>query len=126
MCREELKETKRKLERLKDLQKIYLLWFRRTEKLFPADCRGKDIAGVGLVVLDADVAGCVLNFIHNETLRDNQLDCLVKSQEVLENIVTELDGYAYWYYGHLKKLVGAILEFIERWGIPIEAADSST
>ena len=45
------------------------IWKEHREAAFPSVCRGHDVEGIDVVMLDADIAGCVSTY-----LRRRQLD----------------------------------------------------
>ena len=51
-----------------DNRLIEQLWKEHMSTAFPQGCRGKDVNGVDLVMLDADVAGCVVTFLSRGNL----------------------------------------------------------
>jgi len=46
------------------------LWQEHEASGFPSGLRGRDVAGVDFVMLDADVAGCVSTFLHRKHVLD--------------------------------------------------------
>jgi len=114
--RKELEETKSRLHRLEELQDIFRIWVRLRQKLFPSNCRGVDIRGVDLLMLDSDVAGCVSTFLMQGRLEQNQTEALYYCDECLDVVNLELEGYEGWYYRQLKALTSAIIDFRRKWG----------
>jgi hypothetical protein len=51
-----------------DYRLIEELWNEHRSTTFPKACRGKDVSGIDLVMLDADVAGCVNTFLDRGNL----------------------------------------------------------
>ena len=67
---------------------------------FP-DCRGEEVDGVDLVLIDADLAGCVMHFL-GQRFRDD-----VFQRQILEQIVGELDRI-------VPQMTGEVAVYFER------------
>ncbi|WP_155375661.1 hypothetical protein [Catellatospora vulcania] len=79
------------------------LYAEQCEAPFPDGVRGADCAGVDLVMLDADTAGCVHTWLSNGGALDAwRRDVLSRRLEHLEQVVPRLSGspagdyYAAW------------------------------
>lgn len=114
--RKELEETKSELQRLEELQSIFRLWVRLRQKLFPDNCRGEDVRGIDLVILDSDVAGCVTTFLTRGQLDERQKEHLYFCDDCLTTVTLELQGYEGWRYRQLKALTSAIIEYQRKHG----------
>lgn len=88
------------------------LWKEHESAVFPASCRGMDVRGVDLVVLDADVAGCVDTFVSGRKLSLFQLAMLGLCYRELADVVPALDGEAKAYYARLDRLAGLVLKAV--------------
>jgi hypothetical protein len=82
------------------------LWSAHREARFPDDLRGKELAGVDLVLLDAHVAGCIDTWLSNRGSLDRRRHKLL--QEMLGQLDCVLlaltDDYQVSYYERLRKL----------------------
>ena len=114
--RKELEETKSELQRLKELQSIFRLWLRLSQKLFPTNSRGEDVRGIDLITLDSNVAGCVATFLTRGQLDERQKEHLYFCDDCLNTVTLELQGYEGWYYRQLKALTSAIIEYQRKHG----------
>ncbi|MFD8546906.1 hypothetical protein [Streptomyces sp. NPDC059649] len=85
------------------------LWQEHLEAEFPAGLRGVDLDGIDLVMLDADIAGCVTTWRNNggsldakrlRTLRD----CITELDQVLPLLI---DAEELRYYKRLHRLATA-------------------
>lgn len=115
----ELVELKAKLARLEDLQEIFRCWFRLTEKTWPSECSGRAAGGYDLDLLDSDIFGPVSSFLVRGSLRPDQLTRLERGEKALPLVISELEGFPFWWFSHLKILTSKILEYKKRWGIPV-------
>ena len=89
-------------------QAIANLWGEHREAEFP-DCRGDEVNGVDLVMLDASVAGCVSYFVSRGRLDTRRHDILASDVSALADIVPQLDGYARLYFARLHTLALAVI-----------------
>ncbi|WP_344641272.1 hypothetical protein [Kitasatospora cystarginea] len=74
------------------------LWGVHMKAEFPAHLRGREVEGEDLVLLDADVAGCVsscLSSVLDERRRRTLLKCIEVLEKVLPSISDE-DGTRYY------------------------------
>ena len=74
------------------------LWVEHMRAEFPAHLRGRDLEGEDLVLLDADVAGCVsssLSSVVDERCHGVLLKCIAALEKVLPSIGDE-DGTKYY------------------------------
>lgn len=67
---------------------------------FPGRLRGADRAGIDMVMLDADTAGCVSTWLNNEGVLDTRrhnilFRCIADLDQVLP-VLTEADDPHYW------------------------------
>ncbi len=93
------------------MDEIRTLWDEHLAAGFPDGCAGEEVAGIDLVLLDADIAGCVQTFVD----RGGRLD--VRRTAVLGRcyhdamLVTTSMGSveAQTYFRRLESLAGAIL-----------------
>ena len=68
------------------------LWDEHKQAEFPARLRGEDVAGVDMVMLDADVAGCVDTLMRSQGQLDSRRkDVLAKCLADLNRVLPLLD-----------------------------------
>lgn len=96
-----------------DLIIIFRMWLRLKGKLFPAECKGKDIQGIDLVILDSESASCISAFLAKGDLDTGQKDILLNCNNRLQIVNQDLVGYAGWYYRCLERIVIAILKYLD-------------
>lgn len=82
-----------------------------TEAPYPPDLSGDDeVAGVALVMLDADIAGLAASFLGaGGTLRPDQWWTLRECAADAKAVVPQLTGEAWVYFGRLYALTQAML-----------------
>ncbi|MBM0278075.1 hypothetical protein [Micromonospora tarensis] len=86
------------------------LWAAHREAAFPARLRAVDIAGVGMVMLDADAAGCISTWLVNGgDLDDWWWDVLAAREQDLARVVPQLAGYEASYYQRLLDMTVLVL-----------------
>ena len=77
-------------DRFSEITVLYARWLAAP---FPARMRGRDVAGVDMVSLDADVAGCVRVWLDNGgVLDDRRWACLGRRLDELDRTVPLLTG----------------------------------
>jgi hypothetical protein len=88
------------------------LWRKHSHAEAPARLRGEQLAGVDLVALDSDVAGCVISCLANKgTLDDDRKQILVRSVDELDAVLPLLVSRTEsLYYGRLRDLSTLILQ----------------
>lgn len=97
------------------LSEIQRLWDDHTGASYPDDYRGEEVAGVDLVLLDADIAGCVGTFLTNRgQLDEPRLAILGLCLRDAARVQQELVGYAQSYFARLERLAALVLGFIAR------------
>ncbi|MEV8409228.1 hypothetical protein AB0R12_26590 [Streptomyces niveus] len=85
------------------------LWGEHMRAEFPAYLRGRDVEGEDLVLLDADVAGCVsssLSSVLDERRRETLLKCIAALEKVLPSI-GDAEGTRYYERLHEMALLAA-------------------
>ena len=88
------------------------LWKEHEAAAFPASCRGVDVRGVDMTMLDADVAGCVDTFVSGRKLNLFQTAVLGLCYRELADVLPALDGEAKAYYARLDRLAGLVLKAV--------------
>jgi hypothetical protein len=87
------------------------LWQEHRTASFPADCRGKEVDGVDLVLLDSLTAGCISSFLASSGQLDSERrETLSECGRELDLVMSQLEGEAAQYFGRLRDLVKAVLE----------------
>jgi hypothetical protein len=91
---------------------ISRLWRKHSHSEFPARLRGEELAGVDLVTLDSDVAGCVTACLSNKgTLDEAQKQVLVQRVDDLDAVLPLLASRSEsLYYSRLRDLSTLILK----------------
>ena len=69
------------------------------------------MAGVELVMLDADIAGCVSTFLHKGGRLDLQRAAILgRCYRDVSLVVRELNGTPQAYFAHLERMAAKVLE----------------
>jgi len=75
----------------------------------PRSCEGKEIDGVDLILLDADAAGCVSDFLASGMqLEEDRWEILLACAGQLRTVVPHLQGEERAYFERLRGLVDAV------------------
>ena len=88
------------------------LWQEHLSAAFPGTLRGAELAGVDMVMLDADVAGCVSTWRNNRGTLDSERrrilhDCITDLDKVLPLLTSKEDLR---YYQRLRQLAVLVSE----------------
>jgi hypothetical protein len=95
------------------VKRIEELWSRHVQASFPPRCRGKEIKGIDLVLIDADTAGCVSTFLErNGHLDQCRLAILGLCYHHLGLVVAGLKGEGRDYFSRLEELAGLVLSAV--------------
>jgi len=91
---------------------VQLLWDAHRRAPFPPELAGEEIAGVDLVMLDADIAGCVSTWLRDrgrldEERRRSLASCLQDVERVLP-LLEHQEAHAY--YERLRRLTQLIVD----------------
>ncbi|MER6485872.1 hypothetical protein ABT264_20265 [Streptomyces virginiae] len=87
------------------------MWEQHMRAPFPPHMRGREIHGEDMVLLDADIAGCVVSTLSgplDEKRRKVLLLCLAAVEKVLPSIDDE--DSASEYYEHLRNMAALAVE----------------
>ena len=95
-----------------DNRLIEQLWSEHKLAAFPQGCRGKDINGIDLVMLDADVAGCVDTFLSRGNLNLFQTAVLGLCYRNLTYSIPMLSEEGKAYYRRLELLAKLVLKAV--------------
>ncbi len=101
------------------------LWAEYQSSPFPKGVGGKDVNGVDFVMLDADVAGCVLAYLDRGTLDVWRTAILGLSYHRCEFVLSILNEEASAYYWRLGRMAELVLEEIVKAGERSERVNSS-
>ncbi len=92
------------------MNKIEQLRNEHKQVLFPPECRGEEINGVDLVMLDADISGCISSFLKSKGRLDpKRIEILEKCQKDLNKLASKMECKSKDYYDNLKELVDFVL-----------------
>jgi hypothetical protein len=87
------------------------LWEAHSEAAFPRRLLYDDVAGVEMVMLDADVSGCVSTWLSRDGSIDNwRWNILASRERDLELVLPKLSGQEAAYYQGLLDMAVLILE----------------
>jgi hypothetical protein len=90
---------------------ILELWRQHSSAVFPKYYSGKEINGIDLPLLDAEVAGCIHMYIHNETKLDFRRVRNLRERLIdLNTIVLLLDSEELIYFNRLRELATLVLQ----------------
>ena len=85
-------QSSRSIFRKKDcrinLREVTRLWADHVKAPFPSELRGSEQEGVDLVMLDADIAGCVSTFLDNRGVIDED------RKHILQRLLPEAESVA--------------------------------
>ena len=87
------------------------LWRAHAQAPFPGRLRGADVSGVCMVLVDANVAGCVNTWLlHRGGIDDRRWNVLAACEQELLRVIPELDGDEASYYQRLLDMTVLVLE----------------
>jgi len=90
------------------------LWSDHLDAAFPPDCRARDIDGIDLIMLDADIAGCVSTFLERKhSLDPRRIVILEDALQDVRHIIPHLSPSAAAYYQRLEQLANLLLTSID-------------
>ena len=92
---------------------IAKLWSDHYAAPFPKECAGEQIEDIDLVLLDADVTGCISVFLQNGGKLDHWRTAILGlCYRHLAIVVRNLSGEAQGYFWRLETLAGLVLEAV--------------
>ena len=95
------------------MDQIQILWQQHFEAPFPAGCRGAEVEGTDLVLLDADTAGCVQTFLQMDGHLDlGRVAALGLCYRELAISLRTLKGEAHAYFSRLENLARLVLQAV--------------
>ena len=112
MCRIGIKSSNVRSGHFMDNSLIERLWREHESAAFPQGYRGKDVKGVDLVMLDADVAGCVHTFVSRGNLNLFQTAVLGLCYRNLTHSIPMLNEEGKAYYCRLERLAELVLKAV--------------
>ncbi|MGW5666480.1 hypothetical protein [Micromonospora sp. NPDC003776] len=87
------------------------LWEAHAQTPFPGRLRSADVAGVSMVLLDSNVAGCVSTWLHQGgSIDDGRGHILAACEQELLHVIPELDDDEAAYYQRLLDMTVLVLE----------------
>lgn len=93
------------------LAAVTALFEAHTKAAFPNRWRGADVAGFDVVMLDADLAGCVSGWLSGRGLLDDRgWDVLAGCEQRLARVLPELDPRSREYFQRLLDMAALVLE----------------
>ena len=94
---------------------ILELWQEHSASSFPKGYGGKEINGIDLSLLDAEIAGCIHRYVHNSGELDHRhIEILRKSLTDLNTIVLLLNSEELMYFNRLRNLAILVLQEVNR------------
>jgi hypothetical protein len=91
------------------IEAVAALWTAHLHAPFPPRLRGAEIAGVDMVLLDADTAGCVSTWLNQHGQLDPwRLSVIAACLDKLNVVLSQLDGPEADYYRRLHDLAGLV------------------
>ena len=88
------------------------LWDEHMSTPFPEAYSGKDVSGIDMVMLDADVAGCVDTFLDRGNLNLFQTAILGLCYRDLNDVIPALNEEGKAYYSRLERLAELVLKAV--------------
>ncbi len=87
------------------------LWEEHMRAPFPPHMRGREIEGEDMVLLDADIAGCVLSSLSGP-LDERRHKILLARLAAVEKVLPSIDdeGGATEYYEHVREMAAVAVE----------------
>ena len=95
------------------------LWQEHLAASYPKGFRGKDVNGIDLGLLDANIAGCVSTFIERGTLDLYQSAMLGLSYRDASYVVPILNEEGAAYFWRLERLAELVLKAVARKAQPV-------
>lgn len=92
-------------------EELQALWQTHKKGRMPRACEGQEAAGIDLLILDADAAACVSDFMAGSGAMDDERWALLREcAEKFEQVIPALTGEAKEYFGRFAGLVARVLE----------------
>ena len=91
------------------------MWQEHSASSIPKGYGGKEINGIDLALLDAEIAGCIHMYVHNSRELDQRhVEILRKSLTDLNTIVLLLNSEELIYFNRLRSLAILVLQEVNR------------
>lgn len=88
------------------------LWQEHLGVEFPSGCGGEEVEGIDLVLLDADIAGCIETYLERRKLDLKHAAILGLCYRDCAVAVKSLNGVAKDYFLRLEKLAKLVMEAV--------------
>ncbi len=93
--------------------RIAEFWKIQSASPFPPGCRGQEVAGVDLVLLDSTIAGCVSTYLNSKGCFDLWYTAILGlCYRDVTIVASKLEGEAQGYFGRWEELIRLVLEAI--------------
>ena len=90
---------------------IVELWQQHSSAAFPKGYGDKEINGIDLPLLEAEITGCIRMYMHNSAQLDAQRIRSLRERLIdLNNVVLLLDHEEFVYFDRLRKLANLVLQ----------------
>jgi hypothetical protein len=87
------------------MRTVSALWREHSKAVFPGRLRGQELAGVDLMMLDADIAGCIVTWQGSRSLDERHQALLTQLLKDVESVLPLLiDTQERAYYARLGEL----------------------
>jgi hypothetical protein len=87
------------------------LWQQHSSAAFPKGYGDKEINGIDLPLLEAEITGCIRMYMHNSAQLDAQRIRFLRERLIdLNNVVLLLDHEEFVYFDRLRKLANLVLQ----------------
>jgi len=96
------------------MDELRRLWREHREAEYPDGYRDKEVAGVALVLLDADIGGCVSFSVGGARLDPERARALEGCYRDAVAVTRELTGPARVYFERLERMAAIVLEANDR------------
>jgi len=94
---------------------IEQLWQEHQNAPFPKGLRGEDVEGIDFVLLDADIAGCVITFLGNHGRLDFWPTAVLGlCYRNVSYVLPQLDEEGRVYFGRLETLAKLVLQAVAK------------
>ncbi len=91
------------------------LWQQHSSAAFPEGYGEKEINRINLSLLDAEMAGCIRLYIHNDgKINPEQVKILQNRLIDLNSIILLMDRDELIYFDRLRKMAGLLLQEVEK------------
>ena len=91
------------------------LWQQHSSAAFPKGYGSREVKGIDLALLDAEIAGCIRMYIHNNGKLDSQRAKALRGHLIdLNTVVLLLDQDELIYFDRLRKTANLVLQETER------------